>query len=357
MAGEYYDHTSYPSQGAAGSSSAARAEFELIEAGFDKLPTLTGNGGKLAAINAGGTAMEALTAAQVLTAIGAQAASAKDASGGYAGLTLFKLNLRNAANTFTSFLTNAATAARTWTMQDRDGTVALTNDITGGTLAGSFTTLTASGAATFSAGAVIPAFAADNTYNLNVGNLTTVSNSVVGYPAIGYNLASGNAGNKWRFGGADACSWIQFVNSTGRLYSSTGTPVAGGLIAEALAMSWNATGVTIPGTLGVTGAITATGGIAVEAVLTPTMTNGWGAGVKYWKDSFGVVHLQGSMAAGAAGGAFTLPAGYRPAVASYFPCGTGAASSVSRLDISTAGVVEPWTLAATNLDGITFRTT
>lgn len=54
----------------------------------------------------------------------------KDASGGYAGLTLFKLNLRNAANTFTSFLTNAATAARTWTMQDRDGTVAFTTGST-----------------------------------------------------------------------------------------------------------------------------------------------------------------------------------------------------------------------------------
>jgi hypothetical protein len=51
--------------------------------------------------------------------------NAKDASGGYAGLTLFKLNLRNAANTFTSFLTNAATAARTWTMPDKDGTVAM----------------------------------------------------------------------------------------------------------------------------------------------------------------------------------------------------------------------------------------
>jgi len=55
-------------------------------------------------------------------------AANKDASGGYAGLTLFKLNLRNAANTFTSFLTNAATAVRTWTMPDKDGTVAMTND-------------------------------------------------------------------------------------------------------------------------------------------------------------------------------------------------------------------------------------
>lgn len=56
-------------------------------------------------------------------------AANKGASGGYAGLTLFKLNLRNAANSFTSFLTNAATAARTWTMPDKDGTVAMLDDI------------------------------------------------------------------------------------------------------------------------------------------------------------------------------------------------------------------------------------
>lgn len=58
-------------------------------------------------------------------------AANKDASGGYAGLTLFKLNLRNAANTITSWFTTAATVARTWTLPDKDGTVAMTSDITG----------------------------------------------------------------------------------------------------------------------------------------------------------------------------------------------------------------------------------
>ena len=59
------------------------------------------------------------------------ASSEKDATGGYAGLTLFKLNLRNAANTITSWFTTAATVARTWTLPDKDGTVAMTSDITG----------------------------------------------------------------------------------------------------------------------------------------------------------------------------------------------------------------------------------
>lgn len=54
----------------------------------------------------------------------------KDATGGYAGLTLFKINFKNVANTFTSFFTNANTAARTYTFADRDGTVADDTDIT-----------------------------------------------------------------------------------------------------------------------------------------------------------------------------------------------------------------------------------
>lgn len=73
------------------------------------------------------------TYAEVLTAAGSTASTfvteaSKDASGGYAGLTLFKINFKNALNTFTSFFTNANTAARTYTFPDKDGTVAMTND-------------------------------------------------------------------------------------------------------------------------------------------------------------------------------------------------------------------------------------
>lgn len=58
-----------------------------------------------------------------------QSTSGKDATGGYAGLTLFKINFKNALNTFTSFLANANTAARTYTFQDRDGTIADNTDL------------------------------------------------------------------------------------------------------------------------------------------------------------------------------------------------------------------------------------
>lgn len=53
-----------------------------------------------------------------------QAVSEKDATGGYVGLTLFKINFKNALNTFTSFFTNSNTAARTYTFPDKSGTVA-----------------------------------------------------------------------------------------------------------------------------------------------------------------------------------------------------------------------------------------
>lgn len=58
-----------------------------------------------------------------------QLLSGKDATGGYAGLTLFKINFKNAADTFTSFLTNANTASRTYTFQNRNGTIVDDTDL------------------------------------------------------------------------------------------------------------------------------------------------------------------------------------------------------------------------------------
>lgn len=43
--------------------------------------------------------------------------------------------LRNVANTFTSFFTNSATASRTWTFPDKNGTVAMTSDLPTNTVA------------------------------------------------------------------------------------------------------------------------------------------------------------------------------------------------------------------------------
>lgn len=59
---DYFNATGVPAQGAALSSSSMRTEFSSIASGFDKLPTFSGNAGKVAAVNAGATALEARAA-------------------------------------------------------------------------------------------------------------------------------------------------------------------------------------------------------------------------------------------------------------------------------------------------------
>ncbi len=66
MSNSYYNHTTYPTPNSPGSSTAMRSELDSITAGFNLLPTLTGNGYKVAMINAGGTALIASSALQSL---------------------------------------------------------------------------------------------------------------------------------------------------------------------------------------------------------------------------------------------------------------------------------------------------
>ncbi len=107
----------------------------------------------------------------------AQPLTGKDATGGYAGLTLFKINFKNAANTFTNFLANATTAARTYTFPDRSMTVAGTDDITG-TNSGTNTgdqTITLTGGVT---GSGTGSFAATVVTNANLtGPITSTGNA------------------------------------------------------------------------------------------------------------------------------------------------------------------------------------
>jgi hypothetical protein len=54
--------------------------------------------------------------------------ASKDAPNGVPGLTELKLNLKNAAGTVVNFFTTLSTVARTWTMPNKDGTVAVLAD-------------------------------------------------------------------------------------------------------------------------------------------------------------------------------------------------------------------------------------
>ena len=85
--------------------------------------------------------------------------------------------LRNVANTITSFFTNVATVARTWTFPDKNGTVAMTSDITG-TNSGTNTgdqTITLTGGVT---GSGTGSFAATVVTNANLtGVITSTGNA------------------------------------------------------------------------------------------------------------------------------------------------------------------------------------
>jgi hypothetical protein len=128
-ANEYYQATGAPSTNSPGSSAIMRAEYALIQAALDKLPTLTGNENEVVKVNSGGTGLESVPVSEMLTTGGVENTANKDASGGYAGLTLRKINFKNVLGTFTSFFTNSNTAARTYTFQDKDGTVADLADV------------------------------------------------------------------------------------------------------------------------------------------------------------------------------------------------------------------------------------
>lgn len=60
MANNFFTASGNPATNSQGLSATMRAEFESIEDGFDKLPTMTGNGLKVVGINAAGTSLEAV---------------------------------------------------------------------------------------------------------------------------------------------------------------------------------------------------------------------------------------------------------------------------------------------------------
>ena len=132
--------TTATTQASAASSSATSANSSATSASSSASSASTS--ASTATTQASNASTSATSAAASLASMN------KDGSGGVPGLTLFKINIKNAANTITNFFTNATTAIRTWTFPDKDGTVAMTSDFAapgdiGGTTpaAGSFTTL------------------------------------------------------------------------------------------------------------------------------------------------------------------------------------------------------------------------
>ena len=63
MTNEFYNHDDgYPAFGAQGASSAMRTQLDKLGVAFDKMPAISGNGGKLIWVKDDGTALEVISA-------------------------------------------------------------------------------------------------------------------------------------------------------------------------------------------------------------------------------------------------------------------------------------------------------
>lgn len=182
-----------------------------------------------------------------------EAVANKDATGGYAGLTLFKINFKNALNTFTSFFTNSNTASRTYTFPNYDGTMATvagTETFTNKSLTSPTVTGTVAGTgATWNLGAVSTlGLQCDGDMSIGVGGvanqgtrliLNATSNSANGGFILFHRgasptyltgdlasaLGSGSGAVDWVYGNYSKYTYINGAKATE--VSSTGLSVTG----------------------------------------------------------------------------------------------------------------------------------
>lgn len=190
MTNEFYNESGAPSTSSAGSSSAIRAEFALIAAGFAKLPTMTGNGGEILAINSGGTSIESLATTGTGSAVRATSPTLVTPTLGVASATsINKVTLTAPATGCTITLSDGKTltVSNTLTLTATDGatlaigaggtlgtgayaTIADYAPLASPTFTGTLTAaaLTATGTVTFSGGGSMT-----GTWS-NLGTVTTI---------------------------------------------------------------------------------------------------------------------------------------------------------------------------------------
>lgn len=192
-----------------------------------------------------------------------QSTSEKDATSGYAGLTLFKINFKNAANTFTSFLTNINTAARTYTFQDRDGIIVDNTDLA---LKANIASPTFTGTVTFPSQTANTIFAAPNGAS---GVPTWRVLVAADIPALAYAPTAGSA-SITTLGTVSTGTWNATViagqyggtgvNNSGKTITLGGNLTTSGAFASTFTMTAT-TNITFPtsGTLAVLGSNVFTG--------------------------------------------------------------------------------------------------
>ena len=227
MSNSYYNHTTYPTPNSPGSSAALRAELEAITDAFDLLPTLTGNGYKVAMVNSTGTALIASAALQSLAITASTLNSTPIGATSAAAGTFTNLTVTGNANLGSSFVINGGT---------------INNTPIGGTTAssGAFTTVSASSGFT--------------------GNITgTVTGNVTGN-VIG-NVTGNLTGNVTASSGSSTFNDVT-INGSLDMNSATGSTISGlstptnatdaankGYVDTGLALKLNLTGGTMSGAI------------------------------------------------------------------------------------------------------------
>lgn len=270
MSNEYYDHTTYPTPNSPGSSAALRAELDQIEAGFNKLPTLSGNASKAVVVNSGATALEATSTLTGLTF------SSPTISGGTINNAVIG-GTTPAAGTFTALATTSATVGGLNVATD-SGTQTLTNktfNLANNTFVGTSAQLAAAITDESGTGPLLfansPAMTGTPTApTAAAGTSTTQVATTAFVSAAAFSAAlPGQTGNAGKFVTTDGtnASWADVLPSqtsnSGKFLTTNGT-----------AASWSA----ISGQGGTTasGSVTLTASSAGAQSITPTT---WGQSV------------------------------------------------------------------------------
>ena len=124
VANDFYTHGSFPSPGSPATSASMRAELDLISAGFDKLPSFSGNANKAVIIN--GSANGATVTTGTLSLAGNFAIS---------GAFATTLTVTGSTNVTLPLTGTLATLANTETLTNKT----LTSSTLSGTFAGTYT--------------------------------------------------------------------------------------------------------------------------------------------------------------------------------------------------------------------------